>query len=594
MKRQRQRAESAGQHRKKKTKEPSAADALLEMLRQHAEAEPAPTELRRKKKKKKKAALQLQPHDAAEEPGASVQTTAAALHLAALMRATAVAPQEKPQKKKKKKKRIATSAAAAAHAQAGGDQAEDAPVKKPKGNWGAGLEKAPVLKTKKKKSKKTSAASKLDTRYILAPMVGASELPFRLLCRRYGTTLAYTPMMDSGRFATEDEYRAQEFQCTPQDRPLVAHFSANDPKTFLQAAKLVEHRCDAIDLNLGCPQRVAAAGHFGSFLLGDADRALVLKMVETVSRGISIPLFVKIRLLNTTDETIQLCKQLRDAGAALIAIHARYRVDLTLRKGPGARDGAAMLDQVKVIKEAVNGIPIIANGNVKTFEDVEANQASTGADGVMSAEGILDNPALFAAAAKRAAPAKLQLAREYLALVQQYPTKLKTVVFHLRRMCLHDLTKFQLLEDLLVAKTLEEAEATMEKAFQFEKDPDTFAYDPDKLKKQKAALERKKHEEGKRKQYEGRMTRKAKREGKPLDFYLKDGLEPPTAATLAKLKEQTKDEAFATWTANFKQHCYAFHFEPLGCKRDRACAFLHFDVAAAARDGENNQMLAFG
>ncbi len=246
---------------------------------------------------------------------------------------------------------------------------------------------------------------------------------------------------------------------------------------------------------------MAAAGHFGSFLLGDADRPLLLDMVKTVSRGISVPLFVKIRLLNTLDATVQLCKQLRDAGAALICIHARYRVDLTQRKGPSARDGAAMLDQVKAVVEAVRGIPIIANGNVKTFADVEANQQFTGADGVMSAEGILDNPALFApaAAAKRDPPTKLQLAREYLALVQQYPATLKTVVFHLRRMCRDELTKYQLLEDLLVATTVEEAEAIIQRAWGYDQHPETFAFDADKLKRQKAALERKKIEEEKRK-----------------------------------------------------------------------------------------------
>ena len=82
--------------------------------------------------------------------------------------------------------------------------------------------------------------------YIVAPMVGGSELAFRLLCRKYGATIAYTPMMSSERFAVDEEYRKTEFQTTPEDRPLVAHFSANDPKVFLQAALLVQDKCDAI------------------------------------------------------------------------------------------------------------------------------------------------------------------------------------------------------------------------------------------------------------------------------------------------------------------------------------------------------------
>jgi len=88
-------------------------------------------------------------------------------------------------------------------------------------------------------------------RFICAPMVGASELAFRLLCRRYGTQLAYTPMINSELFATDEAYRDQEFQTIPEDRPLVAHFSGNSPAVMVAAAKHVESRCDAIDLNLG-------------------------------------------------------------------------------------------------------------------------------------------------------------------------------------------------------------------------------------------------------------------------------------------------------------------------------------------------------
>jgi tRNA-dihydrouridine synthase 1 len=60
-------------------------------------------------------------------------------------------------------------------------------------------------------------------------------------------------------------------------------------------------------------------------------------MVRTLAQGLTIPIFVKIRLLNTIEESIELCQQLVDAGAALIAIHARYRVNLVGRSGPGAR-----------------------------------------------------------------------------------------------------------------------------------------------------------------------------------------------------------------------------------------------------------------
>ena len=254
-------------------------------------------------------------------------------------------------------------------------------------------------KMKKEKQEATNINEKnhnlpFDHKYILAPMVGASELAFRLLCRKYGAHIAYTPMMSSTKFAVDQSYRKTEFQTIPEDRPLVCHFSANDPNEFAAAAKLVEDKCDAIDLNLGCPQRTAYVGHFGSYLLGNDDRELILSIIRAGCNAVSIPIFVKIRLLDTLEETITLCQQLRDAGASLIAIHARFRASFE-RNGPGARDGPALLDQVREIKKVITDIPIISNGNIITYEDVVKNLEFTEADGVMSAEGILDNPALF-------------------------------------------------------------------------------------------------------------------------------------------------------------------------------------------------------
>ena len=228
----------------------------------------------------------------------------------------------------------------------------------------------------------------------MAPMVGASELPFRLFCRKYGTQLCYTPMMMASEFATSAEYRQREFPTSVLDRPLVVHFAANVPHDFAKAAQLAEPNCDAIDLNLGCPQRTAYVGHFGSYLLDPADRSLILDIVKAGVKAVSIPIFVKIRLLDTYEETQELVRQLYEAGATLIAVHARYRATFH-RKGPGARDGPALLDQVARLKQAFPNKLLVTNGNTITYDDVEKNLKDTQADGIMSAEGILDNPALF-------------------------------------------------------------------------------------------------------------------------------------------------------------------------------------------------------
>jgi len=549
-----------------------------------------------------------------------------------------------------------------------------------------------------------------EYQHIVAPMVGASELAFRLLCRKYGATLAYTPMMSSTQFVHEASALDKsdpnqtiansnicEFQTIPQDRPLVAHFSANNPQHFAQAAKLVEPVCDAIDLNLGCPQRTAYLGHFGSYLLGDEDRQLVLDIVKAGSQSVTIPIFVKIRLLDTVEETIKLCHQLRDAGASLIAIHGRYRASWE-RTGPGARDGPAMLDQIALVKKSMPDFPIISNGNVITYDDVVGNQQFTGADGIMSAEGILNNPALYlprlgdaindadkevvlptlsplnkrttvgytpgkqdkvlrklnkklreienieakvkesgensinedqsiklSAKSKilaeimeversdldhnrkksteqtessvatyystkvklsqlyKNANNKLALAKEYLSLVRRYPMKIRSVVFHTRRMCKELLEKYQLMEECIASRTTDEVEVVLNKCECYIRSPETFKYDLEKEAREKEALKRKREEEGKRKAFEARMVRKAKREGlADLNHYLRIGAEIPTVDVVKRLKSYSKEECLAAWKKDHSQHCMSFHLDEGGCKRDRACAFLHVE----AKDGE--------
>ncbi|CAK0820731.1 unnamed protein product [Prorocentrum cordatum] len=120
------------------------------------------------------------------------------------------------------------------------------------------------------------------------------------------------------------------------------------------------------------------------------DRPLLLSIVKRLADGLAVPVFCKVRLLDTPDATVRLVRQLEASGAALIAVHARYRGTPTHR-----RDGPAHLDQVPALKRAVR-VPVLANGNVRSWSDVVANLESTGADGVMSAEGMLDDPCLFA------------------------------------------------------------------------------------------------------------------------------------------------------------------------------------------------------
>ena len=84
-----------------------------------------------------------------------------------------------------------------------------------------------------------------------------------------------------------EEMRARMFETAPEDRPLVVQFCGHDPNVLLVAAKAVQHKCDAVDLNLGCPQGIARKGRYGAYLLEEQE--ICINIIRTLSAGLEIP-----------------------------------------------------------------------------------------------------------------------------------------------------------------------------------------------------------------------------------------------------------------------------------------------------------------
>lgn len=175
------------------------------------------------------------------------------------------------------------------------------------------------------------------------------------------------------------------------DRPLFVQFCANSPDELLEAARYVEPFCDAVDLNLGCPQAIAKKGHYGSFLQEDWD--LISKLINNLHKNLAVPVTAKIRILETKEKTLEYAKVILSAGASIITVHGRQRDQ------KGHKTGLADWSVIRYLRDNLPKETVIfANGNILRHEDIEKCLEQTGADGVMSAEGNLCDPTIFAGA----------------------------------------------------------------------------------------------------------------------------------------------------------------------------------------------------
>ena len=279
---------------------------------------------------------------------------------------------------------------------------------------------------------------------VMAPMVRGSELAYRMLGRKYGCGMAYSPML--GAADVLNGTAKHRLATCKEDRPLIVQLMGNQPKQVAAAAvKIIQDldgELDGIDFNLGCPQEVADVGNFGAFLATrnpekavECIRELALAMstmeikrttttttattttsISTSTTTTSTPLntpvrprvSTKIRLFPNDQDTIDFAKQLERAGCDVLAVHCRRAGE----KHNGEPDYAAGA----LLVQALN-IPVVINGGIYDSNKAAQVMEQTGCTAVMVAQGLLENHRMLVE--ENACPS--ELAAEYLDNCIQWP-----------------------------------------------------------------------------------------------------------------------------------------------------------------------------
>jgi tRNA-dihydrouridine synthase B len=227
---------------------------------------------------------------------------------------------------------------------------------------------------------------KLSSKLILAPMHNITNLPFRMMCKKYGASLVSTELLSANAISKLNKSELKSALTNKSEKPISAQIFSQNTENLVVAAKILEKNFDIIDINLGCPsKRIISQGSGGALL---ERKNKVAEIVYSVSNEIKKPLTVKIRS-GTNSRNInclEIAKICQDSGASALTIHPR-----TVDQGYSGHSDWNLIKEIK--KDSL--IPIIGNGDVFSGTDAKKMLDQTNCDYIMIGRASIGNPFIF-------------------------------------------------------------------------------------------------------------------------------------------------------------------------------------------------------
>jgi tRNA-dihydrouridine synthase B len=232
----------------------------------------------------------------------------------------------------------------------------------------------------------------LSSRFILAPLAGITDLPFRTLNRSFGCTFAFAEMISARSLVYGSRNTEKMLSTVPGDRPLGLQLLGNDPEVMRKALEIVlKQQFDLIDLNAACPVTKVTKRGEGARMLREPRR--LGEVLRTMVRRSPVPVTVKIRSGwdDASVNAVEVARHAQDAGVSALFIHGRTR-----EQGYRGRVDYRIIKEVKAALQ----IPVIASGDTLSAHLIKRMFDETGCDGVTIARGALGNPWIFREAAE--------------------------------------------------------------------------------------------------------------------------------------------------------------------------------------------------